>query len=158
MRERACVVVRRCRRAARRAAGEAAGRGSPSRASAHRFGDRAIAHEHRVHRGAEEALDEQRRRLIGADEIAQRAEHRAVAELLALAQQTRGGGRETDALALERVERVDLALQRRVRLVGAEQLRARDATSRSRVSRSSARAASSAARGLRRARARFVDC
>ena len=73
---------------------------------AHRLGDVAIAHEHRVHRGAEETLDEQRRRLVGADEVGERAEHRAVAELLALAQQPRRGGRESDALALERLERV----------------------------------------------------
>ena len=88
MRQRVLDVARlRYRLAARRAAAEAADRVAPSSChSAHRFGDVAIAHEHRVHRRAEEPLDEQRRRLIRADEIAQRAEHRAVAELFALAQ------------------------------------------------------------------------
>ena len=94
---------------------------------ANRVGGRAIAHEHRVHRRAEEPLDEQRRRLIGADEIGQRAEDRAVAELLALAKQSRGGRRESDALALERVERVDLALERRVSVSSARNSSARAA-------------------------------
>ena len=89
--------------------------------------DGTIAHEDRMHRRAEESLDEQRRRLIRAEEVGQWSEDRAVAELVLLAQESSGGGRKPDAFALERVEGVDLALKRRVGLVGAEELRARDA-------------------------------
>ena len=53
-------------------------------------------------------------------------EHGALAETLALAQQPRRRRRETDAVALELLERVDAALQRGQRFVGAEQLCARD--------------------------------
>ena len=63
--------------------------------------------------------------------------------------QTRGRRRETDALALERVERVDLSLQRRVHLVGAEQLGAR-ASPRARASRDRRRAPPRARSPLRR--------
>ncbi len=87
--------------------------------------DRHVAHDDRVNRGAEEAFDEQRRRFVGVDEIAERAEHRALAEAIALAKQARRGRSESDALALQRVERVDPSLDRRVRFVGAEQLGAR---------------------------------
>jgi hypothetical protein len=85
----------------------------------------AVANEHRVHSGAEESLDEQRRSLIGADEIREWAEHCALAKLLALAEEARRRRRQTDALAFECVERIDLALHRRVVLIGAEELRTR---------------------------------
>jgi hypothetical protein len=90
-----------------------------------RLGHVAISHENGVHGRAKKTLDEQRRRLIRADEITQWAEDCAVAELFSFAQQARGGRCETDTLSLERVERVDLSLQRRMHFVGAKQLGAR---------------------------------
>ena len=90
---------------------------------AHRFGCRSVADENRVDGCAEDSFDEQRRRLIGADEIAQRSKHRAFAELLTLTKQASRGRRESNALSLECIERVDLSLERRVCFVGAEQLR-----------------------------------
>ena len=91
---------------------------------AHGFGDGHVAYHDRVHGGAEEALDQQRGRLVGVDEIAQRAEHRGFAESLAFAEETGRRRRQSHAFALERVERVDSSLDGRVRLVGAEQVRA----------------------------------
>ena len=79
--------------------------------AAHRFGGLAVAHEHGVHRGAEEALDEHGPGLVGRQEVAQRAEHRALAELLALAQQAGGGGSEPHAFALQPLEGVHLSVE-----------------------------------------------
>ena len=86
----------------------------------------------------------------------QRPEHRAVAELFAFAQQPRRGRRESHALALERIERIDLALQRRVRLVGAKQLGAR-ALLRARASRDRRRALPRASSPASAARARAAS-
>jgi hypothetical protein len=77
---------------------------------AHGVGGRGVAHEDGVHRVAEELLHEHRRPLVGADEVGERAEHGALAELLALLQQARGRRRQADAVALELLERVHLAL------------------------------------------------
>jgi len=87
-----------------------------------RLGDGAIADQHRVNRGAQESLDKQRGRLIRADKVAQRAKDGAVAELFSLAQQSGSRRRKTNAFALQRVECVDLSLERCVSLVGAKQL------------------------------------
>ena len=89
----------------------------------HGVGRALIANEHRVHRGAEEALDEECRRLIGADKVAQRPDYLAVAEAFTLTEQPGRSWREADALALQCVEGVDLALKRRVRFVSAEKVR-----------------------------------
>jgi hypothetical protein len=51
--------------------------------------DGAIAHEHRVHRVAEELLDEQRGGLVCRDEVGDRPEHGAITELLTVAEQPR---------------------------------------------------------------------
>jgi hypothetical protein len=84
-----------------------------------------ISHQHRVDRRAQEPLDEKRRCLIRADEIAQRSKHRALAEALALAQQSGGRRREPNALSLESVECIHLPLERGVHFVRSEQLGAR---------------------------------
>src|SRR5438067_7759976 len=94
---------------------------------ADRLGDAGVAYEHRMHRGPEISLDEQRRRLVGCYEVAQRAENRALTKPLALLEEPRRRRRKSDAFALEPFQCVHLALQRNVRLVGAEQLGPRDA-------------------------------
>jgi hypothetical protein len=88
---------------------------------ANRFGDVAIANEHRMNGGSEEPFHQQRRRLIGADEITQRSQDGPVAKLLAFAEQARGCRSQTDSLALERVECIDPSLKRGMRLVGSKQ-------------------------------------
>ena len=67
-----------------------------------------------MHGRAEEALDEERRRRVGADVIGERTKNGAVAELIAIAEEPRGCRCESHALALEAFERVQLALQARV--------------------------------------------
>src|SRR5204863_5888025 len=89
---------------------------------ADRLGDAAIAYENGVYRGTKKTLDQQRGRLVRADEVTQRTEDRAVAELFSFAQEARGRRRETHALAFEGAECIDLPLQRRVDLIGAKQL------------------------------------
>ena len=91
------------------------------------FGNGGVAHKHGVHGGAKETFDEQRRRLVSGDEVAQRAENGALAEAVALLQETGGAGRKSDALALETFQCIDLALQCDMGLVGTEQFSARGA-------------------------------
>ena len=94
---------------------------------ADRVGGRAVAHEHGVHRVAEELLDEQRatpgRRAMKSESGPSTAPSPNRSRSL---QQPRRGRRESDAVALELLERVHASLQRRQRLVGAEQLGARE--------------------------------
>ena len=92
---------------------------------ADRVGNGAIAHEHRMHGIAEILLHEQRGTLIGADEVRQRAQDGSVAELDALIEQAGRRRRQSNAIALELLERMHAALQRRQRLIGAEQVGAR---------------------------------
>src|SRR5262245_5890038 len=89
------------------------------------IGHGAVAHEHRVYRGAQEALDQQRRRLIRGDEVGERTDDGSRPELLALLEHTGSGRRESNALAFQCLERVHFALKCRVCFVHTEQLRAR---------------------------------
>jgi hypothetical protein len=67
-----------------------------------------VAHHHRVQPRAEEALDERRRVGVGGQEVGEWAQHRAVAEPVALFEQPRRRRRQADAVAFERLEPVDL--------------------------------------------------
>ena len=66
--------------------------------------------------------DEQRGRLIRADKIAQRAKDGAVTELFSLTQQSGSRRRKTNTFAFQRIECVDLSLQRCMSFVRAKQL------------------------------------
>ena len=78
--------------------------------AANGIGRGAVAHDHGVHGRSQKALDEERRRCVGADEVRKRAEHRARTKLLTIAQQACGRRGEPDALALESLERAELAV------------------------------------------------
>ena len=91
-----------------------------------RIGCPDVAHEHRMHRIAEEFLHEHGGALVGTDEVGKRSEHGPLAEPLPRTQERRGRGGKPDAVALQLLERVDATLERRQRLVGAEQLRSRE--------------------------------
>lgn len=84
-----------------------------------------IADKHRVDRGAEEPLHEKGRGLISGYEIAQRSEDGARTKAFALLEKPRRSGRETDALAFQAFEGVDLALERDKGFVGAKELSSR---------------------------------
>ncbi len=75
---------------------------------AHRLSDSSVAHEHRVHSGAQEALDQRGRIHIGADEVAERAQHGPFSENATLLQESRGRRGESNALSLESLEGVQL--------------------------------------------------
>ena len=124
---------------------------------AHRLGCGAIAHEHRVQVRAEVALHEQRRVGRRFDEVGERAEDGAFAELLPFAQQLRGGGRETHALALQRLQRVRLSLQLMQGVVRAGELGARRALRIARRTRGGARRLQ-LLRCLRHLHARQLQC
>ena len=139
----------------RRPAGAAAARGSPTACQARtRSPTSRVAHDDRVHgsrRGSAPRARPHRCRRSTKSESGPST--RALAELLALLEQPRGGRREADAVALERLERVDLALERRARSRRRERApRARRPRRRARRARP-ARAASSSTAPARPARA-----
>src|SRR5687767_6497414 len=85
----------------------------------------AISDENRVDDRAEIPLDYCSGIGIGADEVAQWADDCAFAELASLVEQAGSGWCETDPLALERLQRVHLSLERRVGLLRAKKRGAR---------------------------------
>ena len=123
--------------ARRRAAAGAAARDWPPGATGARRrppGGRARAPRAPWRRGS--ARRARRRPWSADDEVGERAEHGAVAELVALAEQAGGGGGEAHALALQSLERVHLALERGDATARARARSARAAASRSRAARS----------------------
>jgi hypothetical protein len=74
----------------------------------HRLSNCSVAHEHRVHRDAKEALHQRGGIHIGADEIAEWTQHRPLSENAALIEESGSRRREPNALSLESFEGVQL--------------------------------------------------
>ena len=90
-----------------------------------RVGRRGVANEHGVDGVAEEFLHQRGRALIGADEIGQGPQHRAVTEALPGAEERGCRGREPDAIAFQLLQRIHAALQCGQCLLGADERSAR---------------------------------
>src|SRR5436305_3176455 len=89
------------------------------------FSGSTVANENRVYGRTEKALDERRGSGVGREIIAERPDDRALFEHRALLEQPRSSRCKADALPLERLQCVQLRLEGRVQLFGAEKLRAR---------------------------------
>jgi hypothetical protein len=117
--------------------GTGVGRGVPA---THGVGRCGITHHHRVQRGPEVPLHQPRRITVGREEVGERPQHGAVAERVAILEQTLRTGREAHALAFEPLERRDLPFERRMRFHAARQQGARFRIGGARGGRSHARA------------------
>src|SRR2546423_8320677 len=85
----------------------------------------AIAHQHGVDGGPQEAFDQSCCIGVSTNEVTQRAEDRALSENSALLEQASCCRCKTDALPLQAFQRVELCIQRGLQIIGAHQLFAR---------------------------------